>query len=115
MTTLAEIFRGARNAAHRKIAGPGFGIALIWLGIYAGIVLGCFAALLYTDPQTPGEQLLFNSVSAASNVGLSQSAIIAGSSTLLVYSITMLAGRIAPLLMLWSMVESEVKESLPVG
>jgi trk system potassium uptake protein len=115
LNSLAEFFRGARQAASRKITGHGFAIALIWLGIYLAIAIGCFACLLYTDPQTPGEQLLFNAISATSNVGLSQSTIIAGSSTLLVYSVTMLAGRIAPLLMLWSMVESNVTDSLPVG
>lgn len=115
LNSLAELFRGARRAASRTIAGHGFAIGLIWLAIYAAIAFGCFACLLYTDPQTPGEQLLFNAFSATSNIGLSQSAIIAGSSTLLVYSVTMLAGRIAPLLMLWSMVESNVSDALPVG
>jgi Trk-type K+ transport system membrane component len=57
-------------------------------------------------PQVPSDQLLFLSVSAAGNVGLSHDALSLVVGPLFTLSLLMIAGRALPLLVLWWTAES---------
>lgn len=102
-TTALQLFRGARDALLRRRVPRAFGIAATWLGIYALIVALGFALLLWQVPQLPADKLLLLSVSAASNVGLSHDALSLVVGPLYTLSLVMIAGRIAPLIILWWM------------
>ena len=53
----------------------GLAIALSWLGIYLLIAVVCQLVLLATLPAVSGDRTLFLSISALSNVGLSQDSV----------------------------------------
>jgi trk system potassium uptake protein TrkH len=100
-TTLAVLFGGLRRTFRGERAGRLFAIAATWVGIYGLIAFLCLIALLITQPQLAPDRLLFLSVSALSNVGLSKDPIALSAAGLYVLSITMLLGRLMPLAILW--------------
>ena len=61
------------------------------------------------------DRLLFLSVSAASNVGLSQDPVSMTGPGLYTLSAVMLAGRVAPVLVLWWMARTTRDSALAVG
>ena len=87
----------------------------MWLASYAGIVLGAAMLLSYVIPEIGGDGALFNAISAASNVGLSQVEIPDRSNVYYALSAIMLMGRMAPPMILWWMVESKVETDLAIG
>lgn len=114
-TTFLQLIRGVRDALAGRPVSRAFGIAAVWLGGYFAIVALGFLCLLWQAPELPPDRLLFMSVSATSNVGLSHdpiSMVLWGLSTL---SLTMLLGRIAPLLVLWWMAETTTDADIAVG
>ena len=97
-TTVAELVRGPWLALRGQRVGRGFGIAAAWLGIYLLIGFVCLLLLLWAQPQMPADRLLFITISAVSNVGMSHDPVSITGFGMDVLSATMLAGRLAPLL-----------------
>lgn len=91
------------------------GIAVTWFGIYL-VALAVFQMLLlWAEPQMPGDRVLFITVSALSNVGLSHDNLSMTRSSLLLVSAAMFFGRIAPLLVLWWMVDTTRDAEVAIG
>lgn len=79
------------------------GIAVTWFGIYLIAVVVFQVLLLWAEPEMPGDRLLFVTISALSNVGLSHDTVTMTRSSLVLLSAAMFFGRITPLLILWWM------------
>ncbi len=114
-TTFLQIGRGIRDALAGRPVPRIFGIAIVWLAGYLVIVTVGFICLLFQAPELPSDRLLFMSISATSNVGLSHDSISMVLSGLFTLSLVMLLGRIAPLLVLWWMAESTSDAEIAVG
>jgi trk system potassium uptake protein len=115
VTTLGVLTGGVRNSLNRRPVGRPFAIAAIWVGIYLLMLLIALLALVFTEPQLPGDRLLFLAISALGNVGLSHDPVAVSDYGLYVLSATMMAGRIAPILVLWWMAETTPEASVAVG
>lgn len=115
LTTLAEIFRGVKVALNGERPGKSFGIAATWVGIYLLLIALSVIALAHQLPDTPGDQVLFNSISAASNVGASAEALDPDPATAFIYCAVMLIGRFAPLMILWWMTDMATPSDVAVG
>jgi trk system potassium uptake protein TrkH len=114
-TTVVELFHGVRAALRGRRVRRAFGVAAAWAMIYLGIVLVGFLLLIWQAPDLTADRSLFLAVSAASNVGLSHDPIAITGPGLYVLSAIMLAGRIAPLLVLWWMVKVSPDAEVAVG
>ena len=115
LTTVAVIFTGARRLLRGEATGRPLGIALSWLGLYLGIALLGLLMLLFVEPQLSGEQVLYLTISALSNVGLSQDALPDMRQGAFVLAALMMAGRMVPLLILWWMADSTQNANVAVG
>jgi len=115
VTTLAVISAGTRDALRDRPAGRLFGVALIWLAVYTLMLGIALLVLLTTEPQMPGDRLLFLAASALGNVGISHDPIALSQAGWYALSATMLAGRVAPVLMLWWVVDSAPSAQIAVG
>lgn len=114
-TTLYELLTLPARMLRGEALSRTAGIAVTWLGIYL-IALAVFQMLLlWAEPQMPGDRVLFITVSALSNVGLSHDSLSMTRSSLLLVSAAMFFGRIAPLLVLWWMVDTTRDAELAVG
>ena len=71
-TTLAVLLRDSRKLLRGEGAGRSLGIALSWLGLYLGMALLGLLMLLFVEPQLAADQVVFLTISALSNVGLSR-------------------------------------------
>lgn len=114
-TTLHALFAGARRALRGQNPGRTFGLAMAWLGIYLGVALVGLILLLIAEPQMLGDQVFFLAVSALSNVGLSHDVLSISAKGSYILSALMLAGRMAPLLVLWWMADSTSDAELAIG
>jgi len=101
VTTLYELFRGFARALRGQGVSRIFGITGTWLGLYLLLMLGTLLALLALQPELPADRLVFISISAISNVGLSHDPISMTGPGLMVLSAAMLLGRLVPLAILW--------------
>ncbi len=79
---------------------------MTWAGVYFAALLVFQLLLLSEQPQIPGDRLLFITISALSNVGLSHDTIAATGPSLYYLAAAMFAGRVVPLLMLWWMADT---------
>jgi trk system potassium uptake protein TrkH len=114
-TTVYELFVGPWRVLRGKAPSRTFGIAATWLGLYL-IALAVFQMLLlWAEPQMPGDRLLFVTISALSNVGLSHDVLSMTRSSLLLVSAAMFFGRITPLLVLWWMADTTRDADVVVG
>jgi trk system potassium uptake protein TrkH len=114
-TTVVELVKGVRAALRGRRVRRSFGVAAAWAIVYLGIVLLGFLLLVWRVPDVTVDRALFLAVSAVSNVGLSHDPIAVTGTGLYVLSALMLAGRIAPLLVLWWMVRVAPDSELAVG
>jgi trk system potassium uptake protein TrkH len=114
-TTFLQLVRGIRDCLAGRRVSRVFGIAAVWLAGYFGIVVLSFLCLLWQAPEIPPDRLLFMSISATSNVGLSHDSISMVLSGLFTLSLAMLLGRIAPLLVLWWTAETTADVEIAVG
>jgi Trk-type K+ transport system membrane component len=114
-TTLVELFRGVRKALTGHNPGRPFGIAAAWVGAYVLMVAAVMLLLLQTVPQLGADRLLYEAVSALSNVGLSHGTIMVVGPGLDVLSGAMLLGRLAPLGILWWMTQTTEDAELAIG
>ena len=100
-TTLYELVRGSYRSLRARPVWRVFGFAMVWLGTYALLVLITTMVLVSTEPQLAADQVLFTSISAVSNVGLSYAPISITGDGLYTLSISMMLGRVVPLVILW--------------
>jgi trk system potassium uptake protein TrkH len=101
VTTLWHLIRGTWGIVRGRVVRRVMGIAIVWVGFYAVALFIGMALLAACDSVTTGDRVLFLAVSALSNVGLSHDPVAMTGPGLVVLSGLMLAGRIAPLLVLW--------------
>jgi trk system potassium uptake protein TrkH len=114
-TTIYELLSAPRRVLRGQALSRTFGIAATWLGIYL-LALGFFQMmLLWAEPQMPGDRVLFVTISALSNVGLSHDVISMTRASLLLVSAAMFVGRITPLLIWWWMVDTTRDADLVVA
>jgi trk system potassium uptake protein len=113
--TLLTIFRGAQRSLSGRPIGRSMGIAVASVGIYSLLVLVPFLLLLQQMPQTTADHVLFLTISAASNVGLSDQALSPDPKVAFILCATMLIGRFAPLMILWWMADTTPDAELAVG
>jgi trk system potassium uptake protein TrkH len=100
-TTLVVLFCGMRDALLGRPVKRTLGIAIAWCGIYAAIVAIPFLWLIAISPQIPADRALFETVSAAGNVGLSYDMLAMEGGAWFAVSAAMLCGRMLPLALLW--------------
>ncbi len=115
VTTFGELFTGIRRALRGERNSRGFGIALVWIGIYAAMVLVTQMLLLSRLPEIPADRLLFLAASAIGNVGMSHDAVSIGGDGLYLLSAAMFVGRVVPLLLLWWMADTTDDAELAIG
>ncbi len=115
LTTLAEVFHGARRSLGDRAAGRPFGFALVWIGTYGAIAAVTCIALICLEPQLSADRLLFLAISATSNVGLAQNPVNLTGPGLYVLSAAMLLGRLAPLAILLRMSATNTSATLLVA
>jgi trk system potassium uptake protein TrkH len=115
VTTLATISTGTRDLLKGKLPGRRFAAAILWLGMYLGLLAIATIALLMTDPEIHLDRTLFLAASALGNVGLSHNPIDASPNGMYVLCAAMLVGRVAPVLMLWYVMETTPDANVAVG
>lgn len=113
-TAVYHLLAGFRNNLRGRHLPRAFGIAGCWVTAYLTIVAVGFLLLLRSEPDT-ADRLLFLTVSAAGNVGLSHDPVSITGNGLFTLSALMLAGRLAPLLVLWWMASTPEDDSVAVG
>lgn len=114
-TTVAQLARGTRKLLHGEAAGRSFGIAVAWLSMYLGLLLGAVLLLSHISANDPAENVLFDAVSAMSNVGFTSSPIADEKGVMFAYCAIILVGRMAPLMVLWWMAETTPDAELAIG
>ena len=105
----------ARQRPLSSSAGRSFAIAFVWLAVYLGLALGAVLLLAYVSVGDPADNILFNAVSALSNVGFSASTVPDEKGLFFAFNAIILVGRMAPLMILWWMAETTGDAELAVG
>ncbi|MCC6240255.1 MAG: hypothetical protein IT448_08165 [Phycisphaerales bacterium] len=100
LDTVGELWLGCRRSLKGITAGRSFGLALLWAGIYFLCIAAAQVLLTLTEPQIPADRLLFETISAIGNVGLSFGPVTITSPGIFVLGAIMLVGRFVPLLIL---------------
>jgi trk system potassium uptake protein TrkH len=101
VTALFHFARGVRRALQRQGGLRVTGIAAVWIASYLGLVLATLLGLLATLPEMAADRLVFLAASAVGTVGLSHDPISVTGPGVMILCAAMLAGRVAPLLVLW--------------
>jgi len=101
VTILPVLLTGVRDVLARRTPPRTFALACVWLVSFGGIFFVAALALLSAQPQLAGDRVLFIAASAVSCVGLSHDPLAVTGSGLYVISLTMLAGRFVPMVILW--------------
>jgi Trk-type K+ transport system membrane component len=115
VTTIAVLSRGTRRALDGQSPGRSFGVALVWTASYLAMLAAALLVLLWTEPDIRPDKLLFLAASALGNVGLSPDPVAVSDASLYALSVIMLAGRIAPILILWWMADTTPDALVAVG
>jgi trk system potassium uptake protein TrkH len=92
-----------------------FGIAIVWIAAYATMIFVPFLFLLHSEPDLDPDRILFIVVSAASNVGLAHERISIAGGGQITLCVTMLLGRLLPLVVLWWTVMTVRDADVAVG
>jgi trk system potassium uptake protein len=114
-TTLFQLVAGVRKLLRGESAGSAFPIAIVWLSVFVGLVLGAVILLSFVVPGGNSDSIFFNAVSGVSNVGFSLSPIPEQPNVLFAYCAIMLVGRMTPLLILWWMADVVKGPEIAVG
>jgi Trk-type K+ transport system membrane component len=114
-TTLLRAASGVRNILAGRAVARSVGVALTFVAVYAAIIIVGLLLLLNSEPDMGADRLLFLCVSAASNVGLSYDPVSITGNGLFTLSALMLAGRLAPLWILWWAASLDDGERVAIG
>ncbi len=115
LTTLVGLWAGARDLLAGRNPGRVPGAALLWTGIYASWFTLAFGLLVALEPHVASSRLLFDTISALSNVGLTERAMTIVSPGLDILTVTMVVGRLTPLAILWWMAARVDDAELAIG
>jgi trk system potassium uptake protein TrkH len=116
LTTLAKLWTGIRAVLRGDAPGRAFGIALVWIGLYAVIAFATLLGLLATNPDQPADRLVFLVVSAVSNVGLAPNPVSIVGPGMFILAGAMFLGRVVPLAVLWWTAHvAEGEGEIPIG
>jgi trk system potassium uptake protein TrkH len=115
VTTIAELTRGTKETLAGRPAGRPFGVAIIWLLVYLVILTTSTIGLLIEEPGIQLNRSLFLAASALGNVGLSHDRVDASTAGLYILSATMMLGRVAPVMMLWYVVDTTPEATVAVA
>ena len=94
---------------------PLMGVAVSWLAIFAIALWALIVALALTQPQLPGDRMLFLAISALCNVGMSHDPIGMSREGIYILSTGMALGRFLPLAMLCWMASLSDREEIEDG
>jgi trk system potassium uptake protein TrkH len=114
-TTVAALATGVGAALRGGRVPRAFGVAAVWAAGYGAIVFGGLLLLLWRVADQSGERLLFLTVSAASNVGLAHDPVSIVGPGLYTLCAVMLAGRVAPMFVLWWLATTTDDAEVAVG
>ena len=114
-TTVALLVSGTRDALAARRVSRAVGVAAVWVAVYAAIVFAGMLLLLWRSADMAGDRLLFLTVSAASNVGLAHDPVSITGPGLYTLCAVMLAGRVAPMFVLWWMARTTADADVAVG
>jgi Trk-type K+ transport system membrane component len=115
INTFIGLSRGIGLGLRGGSIGRPVALAAVWVGTYLGLVALFFLMMLWAEPEMAGDRLLFLTISALSNVGLSHDPVSMSGAGLDVLSAAMLLGRLTPLGMLWWMAFTTREGEMPVG
>ncbi|HEV8379885.1 MAG TPA: hypothetical protein VGP99_13625, partial [Tepidisphaeraceae bacterium] len=115
VNTFIGLGRGIGLGLRGGSIGRPVALAAVWVGTYLGLLVLFFLMMLWAEPEMAGDKLLFLTVSALSNVGLSHDPVTMSGAGLDVLSGAMLLGRLTPLGMLWWMAMTTREGQMPVG
>jgi trk system potassium uptake protein TrkH len=115
LTTIAELYKGVRRVLAGERTGRIFGIAVVWLGSYFGIVLLGSILLAYVNSTASVDGNFFTAVSAASNVGYLTGDIPDERNVMFATAAIMLLGRMTPLMILWWTADTTADADVAVG
>jgi len=107
LLTLYAIGAGARATLAGRIAPRATGFALLWLGAFIVTVFVTFLILLATESTLAPDRVLFLSVAAVSNVGMSHEPLSITGTGLWTLSLAMLVGKFLPLALLLGVTKIE--------
>lgn len=114
-TTLAVLGWGVRDALRGGRVRRAAGVAAVWVLGYGAIVFAGLLLLLWRSTDMAADRLLFLTVSAASNVGLAHDPVSITGPGLYTLCAVMLAGRVAPVFVLWWMARTTDDADVAVG
>jgi len=114
-TTLIELVRGTRRLLSGQPPGRSFAIAFVWLAVYLALALAAAMLLAYVSGTAPPDGILFNAISAISNVGFTVSPLPDEKGLFFAYAAIILVGRMAPLMVLWWMAETTADAEMAIG
>ena len=115
VTTLQILTRGTAETLAGRFAGRRFGVALVWTLGYLGLLCLATLALLMTEPDLHLDRSLFLAASAVGNVGLSNEPVVVSTQGLYVLSAAMMLGRIAPMMLLWYVMDTTADATVAIG
>ncbi|HEV8607696.1 MAG TPA: hypothetical protein VGQ99_20340, partial [Tepidisphaeraceae bacterium] len=115
INTFIGLGRGVAQGLRGGSIGRPVALAAVWVGMYVGLTVLFFLMMLWAEPELGADRLLFLTVSALSNVGLSHDPVSMTGAGLDALSAAMLVGRLAPLGMLWWMAMTSREGEMPVG
>ncbi len=107
LLTLYAIGAGARATLAGRIAPRATVFALLWLGAFIVTVFVTFLILLGTESTLAPDRVLFLSVAAVSNVGMSHEPLSITGTGLWTLSLAMLVGKFLPLALLLGVTKIE--------
>ena len=114
-TTVAQLVGGTRAALRGGPVPRAAGVAAVWAAVYGGVVFAGLLLLLWRAADMAADRLLFLTVSAASNVGLAHDPVSIVGPGLYTLCAVMLAGRVAPVFILWWMARTTDDADVAVG
>jgi Trk-type K+ transport system membrane component len=115
VTTLAVLTRGVRDCFAGLTASRALAAAMIWTLVYLAMLVASTLGLLMAEPEIKLERSLFMAASALGNVGLSHNSVDVSTAGLYILSATMLLGRVAPVMMLWTVADSLPEVDVAIG
>lgn len=115
VNTLAALVRGVIATFRGEVPRRSHALSIAWISIYGATLLFFLWWLLTDVPQMPADRLLFLTISAMGNVGLSHDPIPSANELLNSLVFVMLTGRFLPLAMLWWMAATSKEAEMPIG
>jgi trk system potassium uptake protein TrkH len=115
VTTVGKLLSGVRETLVGRNPGRLFGIAVVWLTGFGMLVFVSFLLLLWSEPGLDADRLFFIATSAASNCGLAHDRVGIVGTGMYVLTLTMLLGRLLPILILWWVVQRADETDVAIG